>query len=60
MDWTHAACLPCYQRLHPGRQIVRVVDAKTEPCCVCGQPAGDGIYVRADPSTLRCEGVHAA
>jgi hypothetical protein len=56
--WTHAACLPCYEKLHPGRTPHRLADPEEEPCCICGGLAGSGIYVRADPASTLCKGVH--
>jgi hypothetical protein len=56
--WTHAACLPCYGRTQPGRTPYRVVGAEEELCCLCGEPTSSGIYVRADPKSFGCKGLH--
>lgn len=56
--WTHAACLACYEKLHPGRTPVRLVPPVKERCCLCGAAAGEGIYIRADPSATLCQGTH--
>lgn len=56
--WTHETCLPCYEKLHPGRTPCRLKDPEEGSCCICGDPAGTGIYVRIDPAVTLCKGVH--
>lgn len=56
--WNHSICDRCWEKKEPNREPVRVVDAERELCCYCGFSHKSGIYVRADPNTLRCKGVH--
>jgi hypothetical protein len=56
--WTHACCALCFVGLYPNRDPVRVVGIEPETCCFCEAEAVDGIYVRADPATVRCGGHH--
>ncbi len=58
MSWRHSLCSGCYEEREPGRRPVRVREAAVETCCACGKKHSSGIYYRADPSGLRCEGVH--
>ena len=55
--WTHTICRPCWDKLNPDREPVRVKNAQTEPCCYCGNETFSGIYVRKDPDELPlCKG----
>jgi len=56
--WTHAICQDCWDEQNPDRQAVRVVLGELERCCYCLEDTASGIYVRADPDTTGCEGVH--
>lgn len=63
MSWTHALCGACWTELNPDspyREPVRMQteERETEKCCRCGFDTRSGIYYRADPKTLRCEGRH--
>ena len=53
--WTHRICDQCWQQKHPDRGPIQVTGIDEGVCCFCGGQAG-GIYVRADPRTLKCEG----
>ena len=61
-NWTHAMCDDCWKREHPeGRVPIRVVggrQADFDLCCFCGALTKSGIYVRRDPSTAPCRGLH--
>lgn len=56
--WTHAQCDACWVKQNPGRIPVRVAEDKVYSvvCCSCSQLAAAGIYVRADPLKLWCNG----
>lgn len=54
--WTHAICDPCWNKREPSRVASRVTTFPDERCCVCGEPTNSGIYFRADPAELKCEG----
>lgn len=56
--WTHPVCGPCYDDLEPGREPSRLVTPDLETCCRCGQLTRSGIYYRADPATMLCQGTH--
>lgn len=58
--WTHAICGACWNRVNPDRQV-KGSDFRggdDEKCCWCAAPTVAGIYLRADPKTLPCAGVH--
>lgn len=52
MTWTQPVCADCFERENPGRQPVRMVDADSERCCLCGSMTFAGIYVRKDPKLV--------
>lgn len=56
--WTHPICPMCYRGKEPGRTPTTLTDAAWEICCFCQRHTNAGIYYRADPTTLRCEGEH--
>jgi hypothetical protein len=56
--WTHTLCADCWRKQNPDRNPVRVRSAGSEPCCACKALTADGIYVRADPTTMTCKGKH--
>ena len=58
--WTHAVCDFCYGQICPGRQPSRLINPDSDTpevdvCCKCGA-ATQGVYWRADPTTLPCLG----
>jgi hypothetical protein len=57
-QWNHLLCETCWNKRNPDRTPVRVRDPATEaqPCCGCGAVTGSGIYVRAEPSSMPCDG----
>jgi len=57
-SWTHAICELCWTVKHPGRLPHRVRGAVPETCCYCGATTDMGIFLRADPETVRCHGQH--
>ncbi len=54
--WTHPICEDCFGALYPRRQKYRVVDPEAETCCRCMTETTSGLYVRADPELVGCEG----
>jgi hypothetical protein len=58
--WNHAICDACWDRQYPDRPAVRIRDGyrDTDLCCVCSEETDSGIYFRADPAALDCEGLH--
>lgn len=68
-EWTHPKCEACWIADNSGlddegrafiRRPARVVadNLPAEVCCFCGRFTIGGIYVRADPRTTLCGGVH--
>lgn len=43
---TQPICASCWLDMTSGAKPERVKHAPEEPCCKCGQPTSDGIYVR--------------
>lgn len=61
--WTHAICDPCWDKHYSPRLPVRLnvtgnADEPAELCCFCGRVTLGGIFVRADPSAVKCKGEH--
>ena len=59
--WTHAVCGFCWDFLcaeagRIGREPVRVIASRIVPCCRCGEPTDQGIFVRRDPDAFPCHG----
>lgn len=52
--WTHALCPECWAKQNPDREAVRMKEAPVEHCCRCGKETADGIYIRADITTMPC------
>ena len=48
-SWTQPCCFGCYEAIAPGREPVRLRDAKVERCVWCGDDTKEGIYIRVDP-----------
>jgi len=45
--------------MYPARiKPVCILYAPVEKCCLCGTDTGQGIYSRADPTALPCNGDH--
>jgi hypothetical protein len=53
-NWTHNICEPCWEKRHPGRTAVRMLEPEKETCCFCGDQTYGGIYVREDPANTKC------
>jgi hypothetical protein len=56
--WTHAICQDCWDEQSPDRPAVRAVLGEDELCCWCSEETSSGIYLRANPASLDCEGFH--
>lgn len=56
--WSHAICDACWAKKNPNHEPGRLKSAVCEECCYCGNPTIDGIYVRDNPDSLTCKGVH--
>ena len=56
--WTHAICQPCWEQRADTSEPFRLTVCPPEPCCFCGVSTDSGIFVRADPRPLRCQGIH--
>jgi hypothetical protein len=58
--WTHAICVGCWNARHPDRPASADANGRTEAhaCCFCGQQTTSGIFIREDPKTVACAGVH--
>ncbi len=54
--WNHAVCDLCWSEREPDRTPVRFTVAPTVDCCYCGTPTTSGIFVRQDPTEVRCKG----
>jgi hypothetical protein len=62
-NFTHSLCESCYAALERGRVPSRVNSDLDEPrvkerCCHCGTLHVSGIYYRADPAKMKCQGAH--
>jgi hypothetical protein len=44
----------CFYKLHPEREPVSLLGDDEGVCCVCGDKAY-GIYIRAEPNSLKCQ-----
>lgn len=53
--WKHVLCAKCWFQGN-AREPVRVLDAPVERCCQCGRDTAAGIYLRADPRAMACQG----
>jgi len=60
MEWTHAICDKCWEKLRPQQEPARVGMIGLEPCCFCGNGTIAGIYVQWNPADrmLKCKGEH--
>ena len=52
--WTHAICIECFSAKFPDRRPIKVRGDDLVQCCYCDKRTGLGIYVRDDPSTMKC------
>lgn len=58
-EWTHIICRACWKREKGDKTPHRLVNAPVELCCFCRvEETGEGIYLREDPRTLACRGIH--
>jgi hypothetical protein len=55
--WNHSICEECWKVRYNGNPV-RVTEREVEKCCFCGLKQAHGIYVRADPKSCLCGGVH--
>lgn len=55
---THSLCPACWNTQNPDRPLDPERDGRGQPerCCRCGHAHLSGIYVRAEPSEMRCGG----
>lgn len=56
--WTHYLCDECWLQLKMDYPPVRLKYPDPQACCNCGTVSESGIFVRQDPLTLACKGVH--
>jgi hypothetical protein len=62
--WTHSCCDGCWPAYAEkiGRAGVLPMRMRTnvpkEKCCYCGVEHQSGVYVRDDPETTSCKGMH--
>ena len=49
--WTHNICRICWDKMKPGYEPSRMLEAELETCCFCGRKNLDVIYIRSNPST---------
>ena len=54
--WTHRICPECWNAQHPDKPTSLGRGAGTDRCCYCGEDTAGGIFVRADPWMVRCQG----
>lgn len=56
--WTHAFCVPCWNRENPDRAVTAAAysSGPLTKCCRCLLPTQSGIYVRKNPVILLCVG----
>lgn len=59
-SWTHQMCERCWFDRHTNEDgtvllPMRVRDPICVPCCFCDKPTIAGIFVRSDPTLLKCE-----
>jgi hypothetical protein len=61
-EWNHLICDDCWEKRDPGREPHRIIGAKTDSCCFCGNPTLSSIWVRHDPKDpkLACKGTEGA
>lgn len=52
LSFTQPMCRACWDRRHPGREPVRLIEPEAEVCCECGTLTEDAIYIRVDPATV--------
>lgn len=57
--WTHALCDRCWAMRNGVQASAIMNEIETEKCCQCGKVCR-GIFIREDPSLMRCRGKHPA
>jgi len=55
MNWTHNMCQKCWDKKYPDREALTMKNAELTLCCFCGESNRDGIYVRHNPTELKCQ-----
>jgi hypothetical protein len=53
-SWTHNICVDCWKKRYTSRPTA-IQGIPEEVCCFCGKANSDGVFIRADPSTLLCK-----
>lgn len=58
--WMHSCCVSCWNafRLVPKQDADTVTTSAPEVCCWCGEVTTAGIFLRGDPATMDCGGIH--
>ena len=57
--WNHNICIECWNKKYGTQLPYRLIDDSIkEVCCYCGSENTDAIYVRDDPKSVKCNGVH--
>lgn len=56
--WNHCMCDECWTYLRAPAVPYRVRGHLEQKCCYCGEMTKSGIYVRGNPETTPCRGVH--
>lgn len=59
-EWMHAICVPCWNRfrMEPKGYQDTMTTCAPEVCCWCGAVTVAGIFLRGDPATMECGGIH--
>ena len=64
-EWEHAICERCWRKKFAsqlerdlGLSPIRAVFKRDEVCCFCNHETRSGIYLREDPKSAKCRGVH--
>jgi hypothetical protein len=56
--WNHRCCAACWRKRNPdGREPHHLTTDAGGICCVCGILDASGIFIRADPESLKCQGL---
>lgn len=58
--WMHGCCVTCWNifRMEPKKDADTMTTCAPEVCCWCGRVTTAGIYLRGDPATMECRGIH--
>ncbi len=58
MSWVHAICIPCWNKKNPNRQVTLGADVDAEICCICGETTKAGIYIHANPNSVKYSSIN--